>query len=60
MHGYYFILDIDECLVPEYDGVICENGNCNNTIGSFTCQCDKGFIADRYGNCLGKYFVACA
>ena len=33
--------DIDECaLMPQ----LCRNGQCLNTLGSFTCQCPTGFF----------------
>lgn len=31
--------DIDEC---QTDGV-CENGECENTLGSFACRCEEGY-----------------
>ncbi|KAI6660246.1 Neurogenic locus Notch protein-like [Oopsacas minuta] len=32
-------IDIDECLMPNQ----CNNGVCNNTLGSFTCECNAGY-----------------
>ncbi|KAI6653876.1 Fibulin 1, partial [Oopsacas minuta] len=32
--------DIDEC----EDSSICKNGNCTNIIGSYTCDCNEGYI----------------
>ena len=31
--------DVDECMNLD----VCNDGKCNNTIGSFECLCDKGF-----------------
>ena len=33
--------DIDECLSG--DAACGENGDCENTIGSYTCKCNSGF-----------------
>ena len=44
-------LDIDECSMQVDD---CEH-NCNNTLGSYTCSCNDGYILDRDGiQCNGK------
>ncbi|KAJ8304383.1 hypothetical protein KUTeg_017966 [Tegillarca granosa] len=41
--------DINECAL--FPG-ICQNGQCRNTVGSYTCTCDPGFALDDYGfNC---------
>ena len=43
--------DIDECLVSnECDS----NASCENTIGSFICQCKIGFTGDG-SSCSGEY-----
>ena len=47
----YFHSDIDECLVSnECDS----NANCENTNGSFICQCKIGFTGDG-ASCSGEY-----
>ena len=46
-----FLSDIDECLVSnECDS----NASCENTNGSFICQCKIGFTGDG-ASCLGEY-----
>ena len=35
-----WIADIDEC---EFNDVCSENGECDNTIGSYSCSCSDGF-----------------
>ncbi|KAG1700053.1 Fibrillin-2 [Nymphon striatum] len=34
--------DVNEC-----DGMVCHNGRCFNTIGSFICQCYSGYVYDE-------------
>ena len=58
---FYFIADIDECK-KMVNGVISKGGcqhKCNNTIGSYSCSCNDGFVLayDRR-TCLGitKFF----
>ena len=50
---FLVILDIDECPSDP-----CINGTCDNTDGSYTCQCAPGYEPD--GNtqptCIGKQF----
>ena len=52
--GPDYPVDINEC--QEIPG-ICMNGECRNTVGSFTCTCNSGFALDARGlNCTGKTF----
>ena len=49
MLDYYFI-DVDECLQTPCDQ------NCTNTIGSFNCSCNNGYVLDEDGrSCNGMY-----
>ena len=48
---YWFLKDIDECTLDE--GNCPKNSNCNNTVGSFHCVCQKGYQGDGH-NCTGK------
>ena len=44
--------DIDECVS---DPDICINGKCQNLLGSFRCECSKGFmLAEGSMACVGK------
>ena len=45
--------DIDECRDQSQD--TCTNGRCINTIGSFRCECDEGYVLDISGRiCIGE------
>ena len=49
--------DLDECQSPDACGA---NHVCNNTIGSYRCECSNGFVADSAAQdplnpvCIGK------
>ena len=38
-----FIVDVDECLSPNACG---SEYVCNNTVGSYACECPLGYVAD--------------
>lgn len=47
--------DIDDCL---HTPNLCASGKCINTLGSFRCSCDHGFVPGRSKqSCVGKLFV---
>ena len=50
-------LDIDECIDSEVTGVCPQNSLCNNTNGSFTCDCQEGYQELQNGTCNGKSFI---
>lgn len=44
--------DIDECKVM---GNLCKNGQCLNTLGSFSCVCKPGYTSDISSTqCVGE------
>lgn len=48
----HLFVDIDECIM---NGVMCRNGRCVNTEGSFQCICNAGFELTPDGkNCAGE------
>ena len=51
-HFSCFCPDIDECRVM---GNLCKNGQCINTVGSYSCTCKPGYTTDITGTlCVGK------
>ncbi|XP_051580184.1 latent-transforming growth factor beta-binding protein 4-like isoform X3 [Myxocyprinus asiaticus] len=48
-------VDINECLQPGF----CENGNCVNTRGSYTCICKLGYLLDAsHGICISQKVIS--
>ena len=45
------IIDIDECTANTHS---CQNGNCSNLIGSYTCNCFAGYRLSGQ-TCIGEY-----
>lgn len=51
---YLHLADIDECErnISQCD---LDRGVCTNTVGSYECQCNKGYYGDGFiGNCTGN------
>ena len=44
------MIDVDECMSVDC-GV---DGECTNTLGSFTCDCDPGYVANKSNICVGR------
>ncbi|XP_014017554.2 latent-transforming growth factor beta-binding protein 4 isoform X1 [Salmo salar] len=48
-------VDVNECLQPGF----CENGNCLNTRGSYSCVCRQGYILDAsHGICISHKVIS--
>ena len=47
----FFFLDINECDKNPCDK---KSENCNNTPGSYTCKCKKGWVRSKKGECKKK------
>uniref|UniRef100_A0A6Q2ZDR1 Latent transforming growth factor beta binding protein 4 n=1 Tax=Esox lucius TaxID=8010 RepID=A0A6Q2ZDR1_ESOLU len=48
-------VDVNECLQPGF----CENGNCVNTRGSYSCVCRQGYILDAsHGICVSHKVIS--
>ena len=47
---YWLMTDIDEC---DHNNGGCGD-TCHNTVGSFYCTCDDGYLLQSDGSCDGK------
>lgn len=53
----FFFSDVDEC--ASGNGMLCRNGQCVNTIGSFQCLCNDGYeVAPDGRTCVGECFLS--
>lgn len=49
------LLDLNECTAKPGT---CKNGRCENTVGSYRCRCDQGFVANpTQTECIGTYHI---
>lgn len=55
-HISHVCADLNECSVKPG---ICKNGRCENTVGSYRCKCDQGFIANpTQTECIGEELIS--
>ena len=50
-----FLTDVDEC-DDNNNGGCTSNSNCVNMLGTFECQCERGYEMMN-GNCIGMKFA---
>lgn len=46
----WVLTDLNECEQPS----VCQGGRCTNTPGSYHCECAKGYVMGRRGQCKGE------
>ena len=55
-YAYSCFLDIDECKIQN---IMCKDGMCENTAGSYMCTCREGYeLAADKRTCVGAYLRA--
>ena len=52
--------DIDECSIRSIRKTCGANKHCVNTLGSYTCKCNRGYKQKRNGTCKGSYLFGVA
>lgn len=52
---HFFFLDVDECV--ELEGVCTNQGECENTFGSYKCVCSHGYRGNGT-HCTGKMYTS--
>ena len=52
---WFFITDVNECNNTTYPPCHAD-ATCNNTIGSYLCDCDEGYGGNGI-NCTGMYLI---
>ncbi len=51
--NFFFLIDVNECTLGAHS---CDaNADCNNTAGSYSCQCRTGYSGNGKA-CAGVYF----
>ena len=51
----FLLIDIDECKLGS--ATCSADGSCTNTVGSYSCQCNKGFSGDGK-TCIGTFSIS--
>ena len=51
----FFVLDIDECQIPELARKCVENAECCNLPAEYVCKCKPGFEGDGQVECRGEW-----
>ena len=51
----FYIADVNECAIGSFE---CSQ-NCHNTIGSYICGCDCGYIIDVDGRSCNGLYISC-
>ena len=52
--NFFFVVDIDECQIPELARKCVENAECCNLPAEYVCKCKPGFEGDGQVECRGE------